>query len=215
MRHKESYKLVFTIVYACIMVFYLLLSYTGVFAFGNELNDFYTLNFLPDDDARDTASPFMLVLGYYLSLFPVFTISASFPIIGITLRNNLKSLYYFLSKTEPPSTTAAAASRNYFISLGLPLITLLPPMAIALVTHDLQLLVGITGSYAGVAIQYVIPSCLVYFGRREAIRVFRRNFQRKHSYASPFRHKYWVFFVLLWANVSVIFVTVNHILNKG
>jgi hypothetical protein len=87
-------------------------------------------------------------------------------------------------------------------------------MGIALITHDLQLLVGVTGSYAGVAIQYVIPSCLVYFGRREAIRVFRRNFQPVHSYASPFMHKYWVYFVLLWSNVSVIFVTVNHILTK-
>ncbi len=60
----------------------------------------------------------------------------------------------------------------------------------------------------GVAIQYIIPSCLVYFGRREAIRVFRENIH--HSYKSPFEHKYWVFFVLLWSNISVIFVTVNH-----
>jgi hypothetical protein len=152
----------------------------------------------------------MLTIDYYLSLFPVFTISASFPIIGITLRNNLKSLYFFISKKEPNQT-----ERSYFFSLGLPLITLIPPMCIALITHDLQLLVGVTGSYAGVAIQYVVPSCLVYFGRREAIRVFRKNYQFKHSYSSPFRHKYWVFALLLWSNLSVIFVTVNHIINKS
>lgn len=208
MKQKEKYKIIFTSVYLCIMVFYLLLSFTGVFAFGKDLDDFYTLNFLPKSSKNDGL--FLTIIDYYLSLFPVFTISASFPIIGITLRNNLKSLYYFVLYRNSSSPIDETQS-NYFVSIGLPLITLIPPMLIALITHDLQLLVGITGSYAGVAIQYIIPSCLVYFGRREAIRVFRENFQ--HSYISPFKHKYWVFFVLIWANVSIIFVTVNHILN--
>lgn len=203
-RNKEKFKHIIVADYLCIMIFYLLLSYTGIFAFGDKLEDFYTLNFLPEKGQ----SLFLKIIDYYLSLFPVFTISASFPIIGITLRNNLKSLYYFIKKIENPP-----AEPTRFITLGLPLITLIPPLIISLITHDLQLLVGITGSYAGVAIQYIIPSCLVYFGRRVAIRHFRRNY--KHSYASPFKNKYWVFFVLLWANISVIFVTVNHIINKN
>lgn len=211
MKRKENYKYIFVSVYLCVMIFYFLLSYTGVFAYGDSLADFYTLNFLPSKHDKANQSTFNLIIDYYLSLFPVFTISASFPIIGITLRNNLKSLYYFLSKTDPNDTT----SKSYFVSIGLPLITLIPPLLISLITHDLQLLVGITGSYAGVAIQYVIPSCLVYFGRRQAIKVFRQNYQYKHSYSSPFKHRYWVFFVLLWSNVSVIFVTVNHIINKS
>lgn len=191
--------------YACIMVFYYLNSYTGVFAFGDDLEDFYTLNFLPEKSDK----LFLKIVNYYLSLFPVFTISASFPIIGITLRNNLKSLY-FLVKPD-----AAHERFSCFVTYGLPLITLLPPLAISLVTHDLQFLVGITGSYAGVAVQYIVPSCLVYFGRRVAIRTFRENFQSEHSYSSPFASKYWVFFVLLWANLSVVFVTVNHIITKS
>ena len=190
------------------MVFYFLVSYTGVFAFGNDLADFYTLNFIPDNSKSSTQSIFIKIVDYYLSLFPVFTISASFPIIAITLRNNLKSLYLFVKKPGPISTR-----KSNFIDYGLPLITLIPPFIISMITLDLQFLVGITGSYAGVAIQYVIPSCLVYFGRREAIRTFRENFQSLHSYSSPFKHKYWVFFVLLWSVVSVIFVTTNHIIS--
>ncbi len=192
------------------MVFYFLVSYTGAFAFGANLEDFYTLNFLPEHSKSNTQGTFTKIIDYYLSLFPVFTISASFPIIGITLRNNLKSLYYFI---RPDQSTVTR--RSWFIEYGLPLITLLPPLLISMITHDLQVLVGVTGSYAGVAIQYVIPSCLVYFGRRVAVRKFRQNLQSEHSYSSPFSHKYWVYFVLLWANVSVIFVTVNHIINKG
>ena len=203
MKNKENFKILFIIVYSCIMVFYLLLSFTAVFAFGDGLKDFYTLNFLPDE----SQGVIIEIISYFLSLFPVFTISASFPIIGITLRNNLISLYYLIS-----SKNQATDTKNYFIKIGLPLVTLIPPLIISVITDDLTLLVGITGSYAGVAIQYIIPSCLVYFGRKVSIRTFRQNFQDKHAYASPFRHKYWVYFVLLWANLSVIFVTLNHIL---
>lgn len=207
MKRKQKYLSIFIAAYACIMVFYFLLSYTGAFAFGSNLEDFYTLNFLPDRSKSDTQSVFTKIIDYYLSLFPVFTISASFPIIAITLRNNLKSLYFFIRPE------AATIRKSNFVNYGLPLITLIPPLGISLVTLNLQFLVGITGSYAGVAIQYIIPSCLVYFGRRVAIRTFRVNFQKDHSYASPFGHKYWVYFVLLWANLAVIFVTVNHIIS--
>ncbi|RNA19958.1 transmembrane protein -like [Brachionus plicatilis] len=210
MRNKQSYKYVFIGVYLCVLSFYLLLSFTGVFAFGDNLDDFYTLNFLPDNQDRDGQGIFLVIIDYYLSLFPVFTISASFPIIGITLRNNLKSLYYFICKKNPHDSN----NKNYFTSFGLPMITLIPPLLVSLITHDLQLLVGVTGSYAGVAIQYIIPSCLVYFGRKEAIRVFRKNYQFRHSFTSPFKSKFWVFFLLLWSNLCVIFVTVNHIINK-
>ena len=43
---------------------------------------------------------------------------------------------------------------------------LLPPMALAFATNSLEFLVGITGSYAGAGIQYVVPALLVYNGRK-------------------------------------------------
>ena len=225
MRGKESYKPAMATVYISIMLFYLALSYTGLFAFGADLNDLYTLNFLPNDNKRSRGDngPFMLVIDYYLSLFPVFTISASFPIIGITLRNNLKSLYFFAASLRRGSDSAVAdastMANSRFFAIGLPLITLVPPFCIAMITHDLGLLVGITGSYAGVAIQYVVPSCLVYVARREAKRLFVAEEQQQHrplihSYASPFQHRFWVFFLLIWSTLSVIFVTINHIVSK-
>ena len=82
MRKKEKFKYVLLAAYGCIMIFYLLLTWTGIFAFGKALDDFYTLNFLPDRSKKNTDSTFLTVIHYYLSLFPVLTISASFPIIG-------------------------------------------------------------------------------------------------------------------------------------
>ena len=50
--------------------------------------------------------------------------------------------------------------------LVFPIMALLPPMALAFVTNSLEFLVGITGSYAGAGIQYVVPALLVYNGRK-------------------------------------------------
>lgn len=49
----------------------------------NSLEDLYTLNFKPFHNGKSFVS-------YFLALFPVFVLSASLPIIAITLRNNLK-----------------------------------------------------------------------------------------------------------------------------
>lgn len=70
--------------------------------------------------------------------------------------------------------------------------------------------VGITGSYAGVGIQYVIPAALVLASRRNlpAELALKNN-----PYASPFRHTAWALLVILWALVCMSFVTV-HIINK-
>lgn len=203
-RSKINFKYTFMLAYICILIFYLLLSFTGVFAFGNNLNDFYTLNFEPTHDSHDGL--LLTVIKYYLSLFPVFTISASFPIIAITLRNNLISLYKLIKSSN---------INENFIFYAFPLITLIPPLIISLITHNLQLLVGITGSYAGVFIQYIFPALLVYFGRKESIRFYHSNYYSKQQYKSPFNSKYWVFFVLLWAHISIIFVTINHIVHKS
>jgi amino acid permease len=202
-KSKAKFIYMLLLAYVCILIFYMLLSFTGLFAFGQKLDDFYTLNFEPTHDGTD--SLFLKVIKYYLSLFPVFTISASFPIIAITLRNNLIGLYKIVNK----------GNINTKILVIFPFITLIPPLLISLITHDLQLLVGFTGSYAGVCIQYVFPALLVYFGRRESIRHFHNNYQVKQQYRSPFISKYWVYFVLLWAHISVIFVTINHIINKS
>ena len=74
--------------YIIVLSFYLLLAFTGIFAFA-EVNDLYTLNFQPEADEQW----YMKVIHYFLSLFPVFTLSTNFPIIAITLRNNLKTLF--------------------------------------------------------------------------------------------------------------------------
>ena len=101
-----------------VLTFYLLLTITGVFAFG-QVDALYTLNFRPGQVA---ASFIPVPLQYFISLFPVFTISASFPIIAITLRNNIHAfilaLISFTRKKQhhnrnPDSALLIGSSGNY------------------------------------------------------------------------------------------------------
>ncbi|KAM9393155.1 transmembrane protein 104 [Pholidichthys leucotaenia] len=182
--------------YVLILGFYALLSFTAIFCFKSSLlHDMYTLNFT--DNCKVLNIP---VLRYFLGLFPVFTISTNFPIIAVTLRNNWKTLFHREGGTYP-----WVVDRVVF-----PIITLVPPIVVAFCTHNLEWLVGITGSYAGTGIQYIIPAFLVYYARRHLEPVMGRDAINKHQ--SPFHHTFWVVFVLLWAAFCLMFVTANIIL---
>ncbi|EDQ85587.1 uncharacterized protein MONBRDRAFT_34179 [Monosiga brevicollis MX1] len=177
--------------FALILGFYCLLCFTAVFRFpGGTLEDLYTLNF------KHFQSSFV---SYFLGLFPVFTLSANFPIIAITLRNNLALL---LAKPNGQPRSPIIERVAY------PLLAILPPFVVAFFTENVEFLVGITGSYAGVGIQYVIPACLVLFGRRRLERELR---ERRNPHRSVFGGKIWIYGVLVWSVLCIALVTFNHI----
>lgn len=177
--------------FSLVLLFYALLSFSALFAF-DEIKDLYTLNFW------HVAGKFP---SYYLALFPVFTLSTNFPIISITLRDNLKNLFY--RQNQP---------YHWFVDrIVFPLGTILPPIVVAFATHNLQELVGVTGSYAGTGVQYVIPAALVYYGRK-TLRAETGFYENKHC--SPFRQNFWVIFVMVWSVICVALVTANHIITR-
>jgi hypothetical protein len=196
-RSKNKLNSLFAYDYICITLFYLLLSLTAIFSF-EKFEDLYTLNFRPKTHCTQSVVDVPVVLAYFIVLFPVFTLSSSFPIIGITLRNNLENILKSCIKVQ----------RKQRIILVI--FVLLLPCVISIITEDISFLVGFTGSYAGVAVQYVIPALLVYNARRHAQIKLRRPIRFANQ--SVFQSKYWVFGVLLWAGLAVIVITIYHIL---
>eukprot|EP01147_Barroeca_monosierra_P009219 gene9219-1505_t len=153
-KNKSRLKLVLSLDFLLCFGFYALLSLTAVFRFTDgTLKDLYTLNF------QDFPSSF---ISYFLALFPVFTLSANFPIIAITLRNNLQHLLERPEKPFPPAVRR----------IILPLLAIGPPILVGYFTENVGFLVSFTGSYAGVAIQYIIPTLLCFFARRMALKEF-------------------------------------------
>lgn len=180
--------------YLLIAVFYLLLALTGVFAFA-QVSDLYTLDF----SQRWLGKEAFLIPRYFLALFPVFTLSTSFPIVAITLRNNLISLFL----------TEGHHYRWCLVKVLFPLLAVIPPVLVAMATKNLEILVGVTGSYAGTGIQYLIPAFLVFNARKRTSKVIRLGV--KNDFESPFRGKGWVIFVVVWAVACIILVSINFI----
>ena len=193
--NKTTLKKSLALDYFSIAFFYLILALTGAFAF-EHLDDLYTLDFGPKGP-NDSSNFFMIIIHYFLVLFPVFTLSTSFPIIAITLRNNLQTLFL------KDDTTYNFCLRK----LIFPVLAMLPPYLIAMSTKDLSILVGITGSYAGAGIQYLIPTFLVYHARQKTNRVIGLGIINK--FASPFTSYYWLVFVIVWAIACMVLVSVH------
>ncbi|XP_013143457.1 PREDICTED: transmembrane protein 104 [Papilio polytes] len=193
-RAKSRLGLHLALDYALISIFYLLLAFTGAFAFA-KLSDLYTLNFVPTDNENI----FLEIVEYFLALFPVFTLSTSFPIIAITLRNNLQSLFLDTTRLE---------SYNIILrKLLFPIITVAPPLLLTYFLEDIGILIKFTGSYAGTGIQYLMPTFLVVSARRHCTNLLGLGVVNK--YKSPFSHIAWAVFVLLWSFMCIILVSVN------
>lgn len=200
-RDKNDLHLLLSADYLLIGSFYLLLALTGSFAF-ITLDDLYTLNFIP---SAKSDSLILCFTEYFLTLFPVFTLSASFPIIAITLRNNLQALFLDMNQFD----------EYHFIlrRCTFPFLAILPPIFITFFTDSLTGLVSFTGSYAGTGIQYIIPIALVWQARRTCSQLLGQGIV--NEYRSPFKNIGWLIFVLVWSCTCVILVTVNFLINAS
>lgn len=201
-KNKSRIPLILGVDFVIISCFYILVCMTGIFAF-DQVPDLYTLAFKPEPGSSPGIP--LMVMDYFLALFPVFTLSTNFPIIAITLRNNLEAILLNL----PPISRLPQSARRFMF----PLLAIIPPTLIALATENVGILVTITGAYAGAGIQYVIPATLVFLARRKLAgqeKELGRSFS--NPLASVFRHGAWVVLVLAWSVVAIGLVSLNFIL---
>eukprot|EP00824_Muranothrix_gubernata_P026476 TRINITY_DN9321_c0_g1_i3.p1 TRINITY_DN9321_c0_g1~~TRINITY_DN9321_c0_g1_i3.p1 ORF type:complete len:319 (-),score=46.99 TRINITY_DN9321_c0_g1_i3:21-977(-) len=212
---KEKMSILLFIDYVFVLISYLILCVTAIFAFGNieyddcpshpghpcKLQSLYTLNFASYD---------IRVIAGYLELFPVFTLTSSFPLICITLRNNIRVLIEGLLPKKPDHEMEQELTprQDLMRRMLFGCLAATPPYIVAFFTHDVRFLVNITGSFAGIVIQYVIPACLVLYSRKEIRRLMPdKNFV--NTSASPFQHSLWVIGILTFSMASFIYTFVN------
>ncbi|XP_058058971.1 transmembrane protein 104 homolog [Anopheles bellator] len=198
--NKSNLKVLVSLDYALIGVFYLLLALTGVFAFG-DIKDLYTLNFIP---SADQTNGLLKTIEYFLALFPVLTLSASFPIIAITLRDNLQTLFYDSTQVDL-EPYMVCCHRTFFAMLAI-----LPPVMVCFFTESVSNLVGFTGCYAGTGIQYLIPLALVWSARRRCDNMIGRGIV--NQFRSPFKGNLWLALVFGWTVACLVLVTLDLVL---
>jgi hypothetical protein len=193
---KEKNKIgkIVSLDYFLITMLYLILALTGIFAF-DKLKDVYTLNFIPIDGQP----MFYEGVEYFLALFPVLTLTTSFPIIAITLRNNLQTL--FVEKNS-------INSQNFLVrKMIFPLMAIIPPFIITFNTENVESLVDFTGCYAGACIQYLIPIALVYSSRKTCANIIGQGIV--NDFRSRFQSNNWLVMIFTWTCISLIFSTYN------
>jgi hypothetical protein len=194
---KEKHKIakILSLDYFFVAVLYLVLALTGIFAF-SHLEDLYTLNFIP---TKGEKSIVMEGVEYFLTLFPVLTLTTSFPLIAITLRNNLQTLFIEKHNFE---------TQNYFIRrLVFPLSAIIPPFIITFNTENVQSLVSFTGCYGGALIQYVIPCALVYYSRKTCKNILGEGIV--NEFRSRFQSVWWLILLVSWTCISLVLVTIH------
>nr|CDS15570.1 transmembrane protein 104 [Echinococcus granulosus] len=200
---------VYLLIYFC----YLLLSGTGITAF-DYIHDLYTLNFVPSNDPTLRPGWLLLLLEYFLALYPAFALSSNFPVLGTTLSNNLIAIFLALL---PPGRMVSLVIR-----WCVPFLALIPPILIALAVNDVGQLVSVTGAFGGIFIMYVFPVVLVFYARRalqakfksetpndESVVVDQRGRCTVNRYQSPFSHPIWPVVVTVWATSCLIFLILN------
>ncbi|XP_050069607.1 transmembrane protein 104 homolog [Anopheles maculipalpis] len=193
--NKGRLKALLSLDYGLISAFYLALALTGIFAFA-DIKDLYTLNFVP---SANQTNGVLKAVEYFLALFPVFTLSASFPIVAITLRNNLQTLFL---------DTAQLETYNFFLRrMFFPLLAILPPLIVCYFTESVSNLVGFTGCYAGTGIQYLIPIALVLSARRTCDSMIGRGII--NEFRSPFKGTVWPMIVFGWTVACLVLVTID------
>ena len=208
MRTKRGIFWLILVDFVLILAFYLLLAFTGSFLFTyKDLLDIYTLNFFQEYGPLDPVGERVLsVIGYYLALFPVFTLSTNFPIISITLRENLKALARIVFKH-----CIGDKPFPWLIDhILFPFMAILPPLGIAFATTNIEVLVSITGSFPGVGVQYVIPATLAFAGKYIITRKLNVEYHNKHK--SPFSHIVFFVIIILWTAISIVLIIADDVI---
>jgi len=200
--------------YVAILSCYLLLCITAFFAFGTWLDrtclsrpngstcSIHTVYIINFSDSINAA------FGDFLTLLPVFICVTNYPLIAITTRNNL--IFWFekfrakiLSAPEPSASSTE-------IKLWHSLLVAVPPIIIALIVQDVSIIVEFTGSYAGLALEFVFPCWLVVMARRRIVGTAVENVH--NDFSSPFRRHATVQLVMLWTLASLVFILIEQLL---
>jgi len=193
---KDKGKLTQTLIIGFIFIYctYGILCLSALWAFGTEpsgskyaIQQLYTLNFFYEP------AP----IADFLALYPVFTLSTNFPLIAITLRNNVMNLI----------TYGENSNWKRWRQIIFSLICTLPPIGIAFIVRDVDFLVSITGSYAGIFIMLILPAFLLIFSRKKIAQLTTEI----NPHKSPVGHIIIIYCVLLISFLFIGVVTYNHI----
>jgi len=198
MENKARVHLVMLLDNVTVLVTYVMLCWTAVWAFGAataetcaptpgppcSIQSPYTFNFASYD---------VHPIGVFLVLYPIFTLSSNFPMIVITLRNNLMQLITWRQDTMSPTL------RRVIFTF----IALLPPLVPAYLQAKMDTLISFTGGFAGLFIMFFFPALFLLFARRLASARWGERSWYNNPQRSPFAAAWWQYLIFAWCVLAL------------
>ncbi|ETV66525.1 hypothetical protein H257_17087 [Aphanomyces astaci] len=170
-------------------LFYLALSLSCCYYFGPKISSSVNLNWASFSWGVDGDVPLWgRFLSFLVVLFPALDTLSVFPLIAITLGDNL---------------AASLKGRLVWLShkrLICRLVASLPPLVVAVVVTDLSVTLQFSGIF-GIYVAFITPALLQLFSRREDPRL--------NVYSGRFSSDGYIFAVLAFGGVAVVVATVQ------
>lgn len=201
MKNKLQVNKILGIDFILIATLYILLGVFATIAFGSDLSSLYIYKF-----KNFSIVPFAV----FLQLFPVFTLSSNFPMLTITLRNNMVSLVKIIMGPERVARSAIMRDPPvWFRAFIFTLSALAPAFIISIFDNrNVTLLVRLTGSYPGLFIMFAFPAVLVFFARRQQ-KSTNMTDPASNPYRSWFQSNVWLILVAIWCVGALVLQTYN------
>ncbi|RHY89403.1 hypothetical protein DYB37_003294 [Aphanomyces astaci] len=170
-------------------LFYLALSLSCCYYFGPKISSSVNLNWASFSWGVDGDVPLWgRFLSFLVVLFPALDTLSVFPLIAITLGDNL---------------AASLKGRLVWLShkrLICRLVASLPPLVVAVVVTDLSVTLQFSGIF-GIYVAFITPALLQLFSRRED--------PRHNVYSGRFSSEGYIFAVLAFGGVALVVATVQ------
>ncbi|KAL0248513.1 hypothetical protein GEMRC1_003749 [Eukaryota sp. GEM-RC1] len=145
-----------------------------------QIQDLYLQNFASHD---------YRIIAWSLMLFPLAIFVTLYPMIVMTLKQNLEQFLPF----KPDSTLKRPFCTSFSIIV---------PLSIGLVFSDLKAVIGLVGTFCGSWIMFGFPCLFAFYARRVARREFP-NTVDLNCFASNFSSNRWIY--LVFGFFSIIF----------
>lgn len=158
---KEKAPLIFGAALATTTVLYILIGVTSVVCFRQNINESVNLNFANFYWGKDpNACIVAVVVSKLIVLFPVLDTLSVFPLIAITLGNNLNAFFpsvYKYLKSQLDQTDKKVVKQ--YALIGWRLVAAIPPVIMANYVTNFSITLQIAG-LCGIYVAFIIPALL-------------------------------------------------------
>ena len=124
---------------------------------------------------------------------------------------NLKAMLHQKVSRLVSTHGGGERAQRIAVNVGFPLLTVVPPVFVSFFTQDVAMLVGITGSYAGMAIQWLFPAWIVW-SARASWRAKDESYDTANYQVSPFTSSVWIYLIFAWSGICFCFTTYVHVM---